>query len=367
SIDAATLEQVLALRSEQDYHVTPFMPTPLYDGNPTYVYHAAIRAPDDDGRVVGGIGIVFDSGPEFSAMLRGGIGGKQSITALFLDRTGNVISSTDPTRPVGAHLEIDPAMLALPNGSSASRIVIHDGHYAIMGCTVSNGYREFKVSDGYREDVIAVVFDSFGEVRERLGAGSRAETMLDATLNAGKGLEYATFFIDDALFALAAENVLEALPASALSPVSLGGRTDRVGILPLQHGSGGKHFVWVFDLGYLIRGIPSVIDSSSQVIVVKHADKTVGLLVSELHAVAEFDPAQIVPTPFAGPASGNLISEVIKANGGKLLIQSVDVAHLFEILITSPVTDNQEVEEQMPLKDMPIGSHKLEPADLLCA
>ena len=345
-IDALTLEQVLGLRNEQQYHVTPFAPTPLYGNAPTYVFHAAIRAPDDDATVVGGIGIVFDSAPEFLAMLRGGLGDKESITALFVDRQGRVIASTDPSRPVGAWLDLDPALLALPNGSSASHIVIHDGHYAILGCTVSCGYREFKVSDDYREDVLALVFDSFGEVRERLGAVSKAESILEANVNTGTGREFATFLIDGSLFALSAENVLEALPAGAISPVSLGGRTERIGILPLESDSGGKRFVWVFDLGYLIRGVPTAIDSSSQVIVVKHANQTIGLLVSELHAVPEFNPTHIVATPLAGNAQGNLIAEVIKANGGRLLIQSVDIGFLFRTLLISKTTENGEFEER---------------------
>ena len=32
----------------------------LYDNQPTYIYHAAIMAPESD-KIVGGIGIVFDS------------------------------------------------------------------------------------------------------------------------------------------------------------------------------------------------------------------------------------------------------------------------------------------------------------------
>lgn len=335
SIDAATLEHVRALRTEQDYHVTPFTPTPLYGAAPTYVYHAAIRDPDDDRLVVGGIGIVFDSAPELSAMLHGGLSGKDNITAFFVDRQGIVLSSTDPSRPVGARLDIDTALLALPNGCSASRIVIHDGHYAILGCTVSCGYREFKVSDGYRDDVLAVVFDSFGAVRERNGASTKADTALMADLMATSGREFATFFIDGALFALPAEYAVEALPASKVSPVSMNGRAERIGLLAPQHDNENKNFVWVFDLGHLIRGTPSVIDSGSQVIVVRYGDQTIGLLVGELHGVPQFNEAQIIPTPFAGHADGMLITQVIKANGGRLLIQAVDVAYLFDKLMDS--------------------------------
>lgn len=333
SIDTATLEQVRALRTEQDYHVSPFTPTALYGAAPTYVYHAAIRDPDDERLVVGGIGIVFDSAPEFSAMLQGGLSGKEDSTAFFVDRQGIVLSSTDPSRPVGARLEIDTALLALPNGCSASRIVIHDGHYAILGCTASCGYREFKVSDGYREDVLAVVFDSFGAVRERKGMSASADTALMTDLMATNGREFATFFIDGALFALPAEYAVEALPASEVSPASMNGRAERIGLLAPQRDNENKNFIWVFDLGHLIRGTPSVIDSGSQVIIVRYGDQTIGLLVGELHGVPQFNEAQIIPTPFAGHADGMLVAQVIKANGGRLLIQAVDVAYLFDKLM----------------------------------
>lgn len=330
-IDEATLAQVLSLTNDQQYYVTPFEPTPLYDGRPTYVYHAAIRHPENASQVVGGIGIVFDSEPEFAAMLKGALGDKKAASALFVNRDGRIISSTDTTRPVGSQLDLDPALLNMNNGGSASRIVIHDGHYAIMGCTASHGYREFKTSDGYCEDVIAVVYFAFGEERQQSG-GKHANAMLELDPTAPPGREFATFFIDGALFAIAAEHAQEALPASEISSVSMGSRAERIGLLALNHENESRRFVWVFDLGHLMRGTKSEIDSSSQVIVIERDGKSIGLLVSELHGVPEFQPSQIVPTPLAAPETGMLVTEVIQANRGELLIQAINVDHLFAVL-----------------------------------
>jgi chemotaxis signal transduction protein len=330
-VDPVTLAAVRALRSEQQYHVTPFVPTPLYGNRPTYVYHAAIRDTGNASAVVGGIGIVFDAEPEFTAMLRGALGEKENVSAFFIDRAGRIIATTDPTRPVGATLDIDPALLKLGNGSSASRIVLHDGHYAIMGCTASNGYREFKVSDGYREDVIAVVYTLFGEVREQ-GAARLADAAIESGIGAEGGREYATFFIDGMLFAMPADAVLEALPAAEISPVSMGGRAERIGVLAQQRVGEPSNFVWVFDLRHLMRGKASEIGSASQVVVVRHNGQDIGLLVDELHGVPEFRAAQIVPTPFAADPDGLLVKQVIQANEGRLLIQALDVAQLFACL-----------------------------------
>ncbi|WP_082583873.1 chemotaxis protein CheW [Noviherbaspirillum sp. Root189] len=361
-IDATTLSSVMALRSEQDYYVSPFAPTPLYGNRPTYIYHAAIRDPHRESTVVGGIGIVFDSEPEFSAMLRGALADKSDMTALFIDRSGRVISSTDPTRPVGAQLDIDPKLLAAANGSSASRIVIHDDHYAIMGCTVSNGYREFKVSDGYREDVLAVVFDTFGEVRERSSAVNREDTVLETDVTASGGTEYASFFIDGMLLALPAAHVLEALPASEVSPVSMGGRPERVGVLALQRYGENRQFVWVFDLRHLMRGAPAHIENSSQVIIVRHDGQDIGLLVDELHGVPEFQASQIKPTPFAGNADGLLVKQVIQANGGRLLIQALDVAQLYACLKDPSLPTVLNVTDVNRLTDMAFDADLLEKA-----
>jgi len=330
-IDETTLTQVMSLRTEQQYYVSPFVPDALYANAPTYIYHAAIMAPDSD-TVVGGIGIVFDAAPEFLAMLQGGISEKESVKALYIDRQGQIIASTDPTRPVGTVLDIDADFLALPNGKSASRIVIHDGHYSILGCSVSNGYREFKVTDGYKEDVIAVVYDSFGEVRGRSSSGNNSASILEASLIKSGDPEFATFFIDGGLFAIEAEYVLEALSASEISPVSIGSRSERVGVLAIQHESDSKAYAWVFDLGFLLSGVPSVVDSNSQVIVIEYGQHKIGLLVGALHSVAQFNASQVTFTPLATDRDGVLIKQIIKANGGNLLIQAIDVRYLLKML-----------------------------------
>ena len=147
------------------------------------------------------------------------------------------------------------------------------------------------------------------------------------------GREFATFFIDGSLFALPAEHVLEALSASKISAVSRAERKACIGLLALQSEAENHGSVWVFDLGYLLRGMPSMIDKSSQVIIVRYGAQTIGLLVDALHGVPEFNAAQIMPSPFAGRADGALVKYFIKANGGQLLIQAVDVSSLFAVLM----------------------------------
>jgi chemotaxis signal transduction protein len=333
SVDTATLNQVLALPTEQSYHVTPFQTSPLYDSEPTYIYHAAIRDPADERRVVGGIGIVFDSSPELLAMLGGALEDKAGVTAFYVDRNACILSSTDPAKPAGTTLELPVDLLALANGSSVARAVVYDGHYAILGCSVSSGYREFKVTDGYRDDVLSVVLTQMGVVQQGASGHHTTVALADDSPAAG-GHEFATFYSAGTLFALSAEHVLEARPASEITHVSTTDHPERIGMLvPRSSHSEHRHpFVWAYDLGFLIHGKRSTVDGRSQVIIVRYGMHTIGLLVDALHAVPEFSEQHIMPSPFAGQAHGKLVPRLIKANGGTLLIQEIDVENLVEVL-----------------------------------
>jgi len=343
-VDTDTLQQVLNLRTSQDYHVSPFGATPLYDGRDTYIYHAAIHDLDGSGTVVGGIGIVFDAEPEFRNMLRAGLAGKANCKAFYLDRQGRILASTDDRRPVGSLLEIDTDLLALDNGQSRSRITEDDGQYAILACTVSSGYREFKTRDGYQEDVIAAVYQSFGEVRHGKALARNTAQAIEQEGVAPDAREFATFFCQDSLYALPAEHVLEAVPFSDVRLTPLGGG-GRIGILGLQRADMRQRFMWVFDLVQLLGGQPSRPTSGSQVMVVRHGDHTLGLLVDELHAVPQFDESQIIRTPLAVQGQSMFASEVIKANHGDLLIQAVNVERLFAWLIDGKSPEPPQEEE----------------------
>jgi chemotaxis signal transduction protein len=332
-IDAGTLERVRALPDDQAYHVSAFEPSPFYGGRPTYIYHAAVRDPHNERQVVGGIGIVFDSAREFQAMLQGSLSQDSGISAYFVDRAGRIISSTASAHPAGNTLALDSSLRQLPCGRSVSRVVEHEGQYAVMGCAASQGYREFKVSDGYEDDVLAVVFMPLGAVRQDRGLHPAESTVIEDGSFAADGQArqtYATFQSGGNLLALPAIHVLEALPINALSARIPGGPQGRVGMLAPQNNSQIRHFVWVFDLGWLLLGRPSPQDSNSQIVIVRQGLHTVGLLVDALHAVPEFADTQLMPSPFG--TGHKLVSHFIKANGGQLLIQLLDPAPLFERL-----------------------------------
>jgi chemotaxis signal transduction protein len=328
-----TLAQVRALASNQSYHVTPFENNALYDGAPTYVYHAAIRSVRNEGAVVGGIGIVFNSAVELEMMLRGALGSASNSTAFFADRSGKIIASTDARRPVGSSLDLDLDIRQIAAGKSHSKIVEHDGQYAVMGCSASSGYREFKVSDGYKEDVLAIVYDPIGALRQTGSGVARIDKLLEPDAPGADQEEYAIFVANGVLYALPAKNVLEAIPVKRLTSVPTGSKRACIGLLDLQHKGSQVKPAWVFDLNRMVHGQTCKTTHGSQILLVESAGRSMGLMVDELHDVKEFCSAQIMPSPFFSGGGSSFIHQLIKANKGALLIQSICVPSLFHLTL----------------------------------
>jgi len=338
SIEADTLAQVVGLTDSQSYHVTPWRPSPQYrhegkDDVPTYAYHAAIRAAD--GTVVGGIGLVFHAERELQAMLESALPPQSVTQVLYLDRQGRVMASTDVHQPAGSHMPLPAKLLALPPGRSAAQAMVHAGQYCVVAVTAGSGYREFKRSDGYQESVLAVAVQAFGAVQEdAVAATQRRNVHIAPIAPALDRHEMATFFVGTSLCALDAACVLEALPASAIATVSAGRLPHCVGTLARRSQGTVTGYIWVFDLGALLYGKPTLATAQSQVIVIECAGRKLGLLVSDLQGVARFAAQHILAAPAMASHPGNhlLVDALVQANGGALLIQRLSATGLAHTL-----------------------------------
>ena len=149
----------------QSYSVSSFTPTALYNDRHTYIYNAAITDLTDTSKVLGGIGIVFDSEPQLAVMLSevlpkepdGSI--MQNSFAVFTDRKGMILSVANHfLYRVGEKLPIDDTYFKLKNGQTSSMLIKHSGENYVLGIAASKGYREYKTKDNYQNDVIAFVF-----------------------------------------------------------------------------------------------------------------------------------------------------------------------------------------------------------------
>jgi chemotaxis signal transduction protein len=336
-IDGATLGRVCALRDELDHYPEPFGPSALYGGQPTFIYHAAIRHPQQASTVVGGIGVVFDSHPELLNMLHGGVAGRQNMHAFFITPECRVLAATDPACQPGDTLELDAALLAAAHngGGGASRITLHRGQYVIAACTRAAGYREFRAGagagaggDGHGEQpVLSVLIASFGAVRDA-SAPALAAPPARIERHGDGGADFAIFHAGPTLMALRATRIQEAVPFAKVQKTTAGANPARLGMLDVPLAGGQKHFVWVFDLALLATGKAGVVTDNSQVMLVRLGDSTIGLLVDDLHSVHRFDAAEMTDSPMGSGASA-LAPRLIKANQGSVLIQEIDIERLF--------------------------------------
>ena len=144
------------------YCVSPFMPFACYGGAHTYIYNAAIRSPEKNNEVVGGIGIVFDSTVEFRAILNDILPRENGVVkagtkALFTTDKGFVIASSSDHHVVGSVFFPAISMTELYQDGSTATAIRFDGNVYLIGAARSNGYREYKRQDGYENTIIAWV------------------------------------------------------------------------------------------------------------------------------------------------------------------------------------------------------------------
>jgi chemotaxis signal transduction protein len=333
-IDSTTLSRVCALRSELDHYPEPFAPSDLYGGAPTFIYHAAIRHPEQTATVIGGIGIVFDAKPELVNMLHSGVAGRANMQACFVTPEGRILSSTDERHAPGDHLPLDAGLLAEASqdanlGRSIARIMVHDGQYVIAACTRAVGYREFRGAAGVEEPVLSVLLQSFGPVRSDL---EKSMPAVKIERRSDTGPDFAIFYAGRSLMALTATHIQEAVPFAKVQKAA-SNNPARIGMLDVPLAGGKKHFVWVFDLALLATGKPGVVTENSQVMLVHLGESTIGLLVDDLHSVQQFDAADMTGSPLTAGESA-LAPRLIKANQGNVLIQELDIERLFARLRT---------------------------------
>ncbi|MBK1734741.1 hypothetical protein CKO15_05450 [Halorhodospira abdelmalekii] len=154
-----------ALQNEdpQRYVVSDFVATPLYAGQYTYVYMTAVHALESR-RTVGGMAIVFDAAPQFHAMLQDALPHDESgavspgAFGLFVEPGGRIVASTHVDLCVGETLSIDIDLAGLKSAKRTGRLVRFNGESYAVGAVMSQGYREYKTTNDYRNDIIALIF-----------------------------------------------------------------------------------------------------------------------------------------------------------------------------------------------------------------
>lgn len=294
-IEEPWVARTLTLSTTQDYAVSDFLPTPLYGGAATFIYGAAIRDLGDD-RPVGGIGIVFDATPQFAAMLKDALPRDERGTimlnsfSLFVDLKGTVLASSDPRFAIGAPSGLRLDLNDLGRGQSRAQVISHEGHFYSVGVTLSSGYREYKISDGYEPDVVSVCAAQLGteiaHLTRQIASGSRTLRSPHAREDL---VELATFYVGEYWFGLRVQDVLEAIDATGMTTATGGAGGALIGYKIHQDVP-----IPVLDLARC-AGVGTRPSREQHIVVTRTGGELVGLLIDALGEIPEVPSADIVP------------------------------------------------------------------------
>lgn len=162
-IDSEIMVKVKNSTRGDKYVISDFEKSPYYNNEPTYVLFMPIIKDDDSMEALGGIGLVYDSKVQFPQMIKDALPkaengeAKANTFGLFADKNQTVIASTNPAIKAGETLEMDERFFKLDGDAELSEVADFRGKPHIIGCRKSQGYREFKTSDGYNNDIYSFI------------------------------------------------------------------------------------------------------------------------------------------------------------------------------------------------------------------
>jgi hypothetical protein len=113
---------------------------------------------------VGGIALVFDSEPQFKAMLKDSEPNylvrliQQQSFSLIVHPNGSVISSTNDELAPGLVIKLPKKLTDCNAGDSGELPWLFNNKKYIVGYAMTAGYREYKNTDGYTNPLLSLTF-----------------------------------------------------------------------------------------------------------------------------------------------------------------------------------------------------------------
>lgn len=169
-IEAEWVGRAMQLKNQTQYCVSQFEKTDLYQQRPTYIYCAAVfDNPVHPTRCLGAIALVFDSEPQFEAILNESMGGsKHKAFAFIVDEKQQIISST-----TNQFSENGKLTLPVPRNGKFIKQATNigylnvDGKLIAYGLSNSGNYREYKSeTDAYKNNLTCLYGMELGTVRQ---------------------------------------------------------------------------------------------------------------------------------------------------------------------------------------------------------
>lgn len=287
-IPAALLQRTFALKGTQAYTVSSMAPHALADGEATYLYCAPIRKIGED-QPLGGVALAFNCTDELTAMLNDSLPTGGTTLGFFLNHDGRVLASTDLDIAVGDCPDFSPSLSKIAGGYTEKPWCIWKGKTFLVGFAKSKGYREFKTTDGYRDDVQSVMLtavnpspaleDGFVLPQPHLGF-SESST------------RYGVVQCGSLLLALASTHVVAAVSASNMSAPVI--QSDSIGMLKFSI-NGHVDILPVYDTCKLTGQAPIANPEQAVAIVLRNRGRTAALIVDRLIDVIECASTEAPP------------------------------------------------------------------------
>ena len=329
------VSETLNLKNTSKYYVSKFEQSTLYENNSTYIYTSAIRSLKNENIVNGGIALVFDSKPEFNAMLEDTLpkdndsNKKNGIFALFTNKDKEIISSTNNNLKINDTLNIDDKFFNMKNSESFSEIIEFDTKYYAVGVRNSQGYREYKSSlDDYKNDVLCFVFICIGEVSDSfaktLNKKEFSSTSTKTSLQ--NSCELATFYLGNKFLAVDAKNVIKSIAIDKLE-LSIEINTNNPFKGMVLH---KDNLISVLDIRQFIN--EQVNDEQLNNIIlleydIENKEHCIGILVTSLENISSVpkDSIQYIQNHFLG--TGTLVESIvdIKDNNESKIAMILDI------------------------------------------
>ncbi|RXK00550.1 chemotaxis protein CheW [Arcobacter sp. CECT 8986] len=330
------VEKTLNLKDTSKYCVSKFEKTNLYENNSTYIYCSAIRSLKDENQINGGIAVIFDSTPQFSAMLDETLPKDSNnkridgVYAFFTNKDKTIISTSNSKYEVGATLDIDDKFFNLSNAQQHSEIIEFNGKYYAVGSRCSNGYREYKsVNDDYKNDVLCIVFIFIGftDSKNKLRYKTKDNFVSASTKHISENsIDLATFHLGEKFLAVEAKNVVSSIGIDKLEKsIDMDKKNHFKGMVLYK-----EKLISVLDIRDFIN--EDIGDEELENIILLEYDKNntqhcIGILVSSLEniTVVEKDSIQHIQNHFLG--AGTLVESLvdIKENNESRVAMILDI------------------------------------------
>jgi len=279
--------KTLNLRGSHEYAISEFKASTLYKNRHTLIFGAAVRPA---GRILGGIGIVFDAQPQLVAMLRDALPRSESgepapgAIGLFVDQDMRVIAATSQYQS-GDTIAL-PRELLRQSTQAGTRIVELNKISYALGAQRTAGYREYRGLDAF-----ALILVPLGEAARIAAVESRFKR--SATQRQGahheEKVDIATFRCVDQRLGVLRHEVVEAVDGSRLRTVP-GSPPWHSGLLMYRDAP-----VPVIDLARLLEKNTTATTGDVVVARVQTSGQLIGILINELGDIPEVAVSRILP------------------------------------------------------------------------